>query len=106
MAILQLPVTSDSANYEFKTTLDDVVYSFSFRFNTRMGRWIMDVKTEDGINLVLGLPLLIGVKLLNQFADIRLPQGDLFMINLEDEFVDCGRNDLGENCLLLYNEAA
>jgi len=106
MAIKQLPVSSDSANYQFKTDLDGTTYIFKFRFNTRSDKWMMDISTEDGIKLLSGIPLLVEARLINRFVDVRLPQGTLFLINTKDEYVECGRYDLGNDCLLLYSEAA
>ncbi len=106
MALIQLPVNSDQANYEFKTTIDGTKYTFAFRFNTRADRWIMDIKTGSGDVLVTGIPLLAGVDFLARFnKDIRFPQGNLFLLNLIDENANPGRDDLGSNVLLVYQEA-
>jgi len=106
MAMVQLPVTSDRANYEFKTTLDGEKYSFAFRFNNRAGRWIMDIKTAMGAVIVAGIPLLAGVDFLAQFpAAEGLPPGSIFLLNLSDENESPGRDDLGANVLLMYQEA-
>lgn len=106
MALKQLPVNSDGGNYEFKTELDGVKYTLSFRFNTRLSQWIMDMATSDGTILLAGIPLLLGIDLLARFQSADIPQGNLFLINLESEYSECGRNDLGTNCLLMYQEAA
>ena len=106
MALVQLPVSSDRANYEFKTTLDGEKYTLSFRFNNRAGRWIMDIKTATGTVIVAGIPLLAGVDFLAQFqTKTDLPQGSLFLVNLTDENTSPGRDDLGVNTLLMYRKA-
>jgi len=106
MAFVQLPVSSDRANYEFKTTLDGVKYTLVFRFNNRAGHWIMDIKTASGAVIVTGILLLVGVDFLAQFqARQDLPHGNLFLLNLVDENVSPGRDDLGANVLLMYQEA-
>ncbi|MEW5803908.1 MAG: hypothetical protein AB1847_17575 [bacterium] len=103
LSLLQLPVKSDIGHYELKTELDKVKYTFSFRFNTRADRWIMDIKTDGGEILVAGIPLLAGVDFLSGFrADTRLPQGVLFLLNTVDENASPGRDDLGNNALLIY----
>lgn len=106
MALLQLPVSSGSANYEFKTELDGVKYTLRFRFNTRAGRWIMDIKTSQGGMLLAGIALLTGVDLLAQYrAYDGAPQGNMFLLNLQDENLSPGRDDLGNGVLLMYQEA-
>ena len=106
MSVVQLPVHADYSHYEFKTVLDGIKYGFVLRWNTRAGYWILDIKSSDETVLLSGIPLLIGVDLLAicQYADI--PQGKLFLVNLESEYTECGRDDLGENVLLMYQEAS
>lgn len=107
MALVQLPVSSGRANYEFKTTLDGVRYTLAFRWNERAGRWIMDIKTASGAVIVAGIPLLSGVDFLAQLKEVKsLPQGNLFILSLVDENSSPGRDDLGVNVLLMYQEAA
>ncbi len=107
MALLQLPVSSGSGKYEFKTTLDSVKYTLAFRYNTRAGRWIMDIKTGGGVIIVAGIPLLAGCDFLAQFqAYDDLPHGNLFLLNLVDENESPDRDNLGTDVLLMYQEAA
>ena len=105
MSLKQLPVRSDLPNYEFKTQLDGVKYIFAFRYNARAGRWIMDIKSSSDAMLLAGIPLVAGVDLLARFQRADIPGGNLFLVNLESEYSECGRYDLGENVLLMYQEA-
>lgn len=102
--MLELPVRSDIYDYEFRTSLDGTIYTIRTHYNTRMNRWVMDFKTADNIPIVLGIPLLLGTSLLSNYSDDRLPKGLLFLINIESENEECGMDDLGKNCLLLYEE--
>ena len=104
MALKIVPVTSNNFVYEFRTALDNVVYSISIRYNSRSNRWTMDVKDTDDIPLVMGIPLLQGTDLIDRFKDRRLPAGHFIMQSLEDETREAGREDLGENSLLLYED--
>lgn len=105
MALIKLPLRSDIPKSEFRVDLDGVTYTFAFRFNFRMERWIMDLKTENNVPLIMGIPVLIGTDFLERFQSADLPPGNLFAVNLEDEFVDADREDLGNNVIILYNEA-
>ena len=71
--MIELPVTSDYPSFKFKTTLEGTVYQFNLRYNERFERWILDILTSAGEDLVSGVPLLIGEPLLNRFKDERLP---------------------------------
>ena len=106
MALLKLPLRSDIPAYDFRIDLEGETYTFEFRFNERMGRWIMDLKTENNDPLIMGIPVLIGTDFLERFEVDGLPPGNLFAVNLESEFVDAGRDDLGNNVVIIYNEAA
>jgi hypothetical protein len=105
MAIKEIAVISSLPNYEFKTDLDSVTYILALRYNSRMDRWIMDIKTEDDDPIIMGRPILLGVSLLAQYVDPRLPDGDIFAINLGTTIQEAGKEDLGSNVLLLYQEA-
>jgi hypothetical protein len=106
MAIKEIAVVSSIPNYEFKTDLDGVTYTLAFRYNSRMDRWIMDIKTEDDDPIIMGIPILLGVSLVKRFADSRLPAGDIFAISTGTTTSEAGKEDLGENVLLLYQEAS
>ncbi len=105
MAILEIPVRADDFHYQFRVDLDGVTYILVMRFNKRADRWIMDIMTGGEEMIVAGVPLLLGTSLLARYADDRLPQGDLFVANMESDYEECGRDQLGANVLLLYREA-
>jgi len=100
--MLELPVSSNFSSYSFRTNLDGTVYAFNVRYNERMDRWVFDIMTTAEEYIVMGVPILLGVSLLGLYQDARLPTGVLFALNLENEYIEAGRNDLGINVLLLY----
>jgi len=105
MAIIQIPVRSDLYQYEFSCELDGTVYIFDIHYNSRKDRWIFGIKTSDGTEIVMGIPILVNYDLLGRFADSNLPPGTLFAINTESEHENAGELDLGDKVLLLYEEA-
>ncbi len=106
MALIQLPLRSDVPAFTFQTDLDATTYSFKFRYNSRMDRWSFDILTASNEPIVSGVLVVTGTLLLERFSDARLPQGDLFVLNKEDENVSPGRNDLQKNVFILYDEVA
>lgn len=98
----QIPVITDNRNYEFRISLDGVFFTLAFRFNFRMNRWFMDVKDGENVPLINGVPLLQGTDLIERFKAVTLPAGHFLMLNLEDETIEAGADDLGANSLLLY----
>ena len=105
MAFSKIPVRADLPSYEFRIDLDGSTYTLAFRFNERMNRWIMDIKTENNVPVLLGSPVLIGTDFLARFQSDSLPPGELFTINLKDNFVDADREAFGNDVIILYNEA-
>ena len=106
MALVILPLDNDVRNFEFRTDLDGIQFLFAFRFNERMDRWIMDIKTADDEPILMGTPILQGVTFLERFKIETLPPGRLFSINIQTLFEETGVEDLGKNLLVLYNEAS
>lgn len=106
MALFKLPVRSDIPSYEFRVDLEGTTYTFAFRFNERMERWVMDVKTENNIPILLGLPVLIGTDFFVRFQSDSLPPGQLFIINLKANFTEADRDAFGSDVITLYNESS
>ena len=105
MALIQLPLRNDVPAFTFQTDLDSVTFIFKFRHNSRMDRWAFDIQTANAEPIISGIPVLAGTSLLKRFEDDRLPEGELFVLNKEDETASPGRNDLQENVFILYDEA-
>ena len=106
MALIELPLRSDVPAFTFQTDLDGTTYSFKFQYNSRMDRWAFDISTANDDPIVSRVLVVTGTLLLERFSDARLPAGDLFVLNKEDENVSPGRNDLQKNVFILYDEAA
>ena len=103
--LVGVPLRKDVPSYQFRTELDSITYTLSIRYNSRMDRWIMDFNTENNSPLVTGIPLLLGTSLLTRFQIQGLPEGDLFLINIENENVEGNRDNFSENVQLFYQEA-
>lgn len=98
----KLPVTSDSPDYEFFTDLDTVTFLFRFKWIDRMNQWVLSVFDDQLSPVFEGWALVLGIDYIRLSADTRFPGGELRLVNYESEFTECGRNDLGETCQLVY----
>lgn len=105
MSLKILPIDGEDKNYEFKCDFDGVIYTLNVRYNSRMDRWILDIKTVDDEYILMGIPLLIGTDFIARFKDSRLPHGQLFIVNIPDQYTDAGEDELGTDALVFYNEA-
>ena len=104
MAILQLPVTSNVLAYKFKYELEGTVYSFNFRYNTRVDKWVFDILTNNEEPLVEGRPVFINYNLIGRFRDERLPPGTFICIDTTGNKLDPDDENFGVTHFFLYEE--
>lgn len=104
MALIKIPLKKDTYYYSYSISLDNETYILTFRYNTFYTRWIFDINTRLDEPIINGIPLAMGVDLLKRYADTRLPPGNLFLINMNDDFEDGTRDEFGNNIILLYLE--
>lgn len=102
MAILEIPIIYDEKRFEIRTSLDDVEYIFYFYWVSRNERWNLDIKTSDGEDLLLGIVLNVDREILRQFTIDGLPTGKLVLFDTGLTHTECGEDDLGNRCKLIY----
>lgn len=93
----------------FKQTikLSGVVYTMRARWNTVRSFWTIDLFDKNGEAILLGQKLVFNTDIFARYEDIRLPPGQLFCIDTGNESQKLnaiGRNDIGTNVLLIYEE--
>ena len=98
--VTQIPIDSNSFNYEFNTKVNDTHYTLGLYYNRRAGKWILNVSDQSGNPIVMGIPLLIGSKMFTRFVNEDLL--DLkyaFVYNKQSEYEEPGEDNLGTNIL-------
>tara|TARA_R110000803_G_scaffold13482_1_gene37859 strand:- start:9320 stop:9661 length:342 start_codon:yes stop_codon:yes gene_type:complete len=81
MALL-IPLQGISS-YVFTTSIEDFTYSFRVRWNTREGSWRLDIREVDGTPIVQGLKLAPNQNLTKGYKDSRLPEGNLYILDID-----------------------
>jgi hypothetical protein len=104
MAVLEIPIQLANKKFRQTTVLDGVSYIFSFSYNTRFLKWIMDIFNEDNEIVLSGIPLYSDRVLLNNYKHLAIPQGDLFCIDTEALNEDPNKNEFGTRFKLIYVE--
>ncbi len=93
-----------SSRWQMDMELDGDVYSLRFSYNAREAAWYLDI-LSDGTELLCGVKLVIGYRLLRQYRAIPgLPNGDFFVQDNEPES-QAGRIDfdnLGNRYMLVF----
>lgn len=83
MAILELPtLTTGEPHYVFRTQLEGVDYQFTMRFGERRNCWVLDMDTLDGVSILAGQMVTIGLDLLRRASMPERPPGVLWAANV------------------------
>lgn len=108
MANIQIPLRTDILAYSLKVTLEDVVYTLKFRWNSRLVKWIMDIRDVAGEPLLVGRVLYEGIPMIWRFVGRieGLPPGEFFVIDETGQNRDPDLETLGTDIKLVYAEAA
>lgn len=103
-----LPTFPDEPAVVFKTTLDGVRYTITYRWQERTASWYLDLATGQGEPLVSGVRLAVDwVPLAGHRAtDPRIPQGALLVYSTDRSNTSPpGFSDLGRRVRLAYHSA-
>ena len=88
--------------YRQDVTLSGARYVLELRYNTRMGRWLLDVLTTAEQPIVQGLPLLINTNLVTQYPAQALPPGALFVLDNSGNDLQPGLPSFLQSHVLVY----
>lgn len=105
MAILELPIRSDLSAYTFQVQLESAIYQFEFRFNQRLNRWIMDIEDQNGVDVLIGIPMLTDADLIGRFVMDGRPPGKLLAYDESGQNQNATQFDFGNPISLLYDES-
>lgn len=97
-----IPTRSDSPSFVETVSIGDTTYRLAFSWNEREGFWYMDISTDDDDPILLGLKLVANWELMRRFADERLPDGQILVLDQSGRDEDPGRNDLGDRVILVF----
>ena len=97
-----IPLRNDLPYFSLQVSLDDVVYTLTFRWNDRLSAWFMDIGNEDtSVTYSSGLRVVVGYPMAANSAG-RLPPGALIFVDMQGTDADPGIDELGQRVQLLY----
>lgn len=79
MSIQVIPTYSD-AFYDMVVNMEGTDYHLTFTYNQRENAYYFSIGTPDGDDIVNGIKIVSSWPLLKNWADPRLPAGDIFCI--------------------------
>ena len=104
--MLEIPTRNDLADYTEQVEILGTLYTLGFHWNTRDESWLMDIMSEDGTPILMGQKLVGDWKVTDRFVLEALPAGFFFTVDQTGEKKAPGRNDLGDDVMLIFVEDA
>lgn len=105
MSTFIIPVSETTDAFDEQVELDGLVYDLFFRWNARDNHWGMDIG-RDGTVLISSIKLVVTSDLLVQYRRIGdLPEGTLFVDDLDGLDNDPDDENFGDRVVLKYSES-
>jgi len=105
MSTFIIPVNDTTDAFDQDVELNGRIFKLLFRWNQRDNKWEMDI-VRDGVLLVAGITLVIIPDLLIQYRRISgMPEGMLFIDDLDGLDTDPNDINFGDRVVLKYTEA-
>lgn len=101
MAVDIIPTTSKVGAFSQTVELSGETFRLDFRFNTRDGRWFIDIFDDEDTEIRRGVKVLTNWTMLRAWTDGGRPPGDLQVFR-SDTDDDLGEDELGELIELFY----
>ena len=99
-SLFEIPITPSTAQ-KFAVTLNTVTYNFQLRWCDPSQCWILDISDIADTPIVLGIPLVTGTDLLEQYAYLGFVGGLFVYTDFSPDTVP-DFNSLGVNGHLYY----
>lgn len=102
------PYASDGGEqqpvHDYAVVLDGTEYRLKIHYRERNDRWYLSIYDADDEALLLTKKLSIDTRLLVNHVIDGLPPGDFILIDTSGSDVECGWDDFGTRCALVYIE--
>lgn len=106
MSFSEIPITDTESSFKIRTVLESIELVLRFDWNSRMEIWHLSILDSAETNLLMGLPMYVNRELISRFKINGLPPGRLMLYDASDTITECGRDDLGSRCKLIYEDSS
>jgi hypothetical protein len=90
------------ASYDYTVDLNGTEYRIKLFYRERQDRWYLDLLDADDVPILMGRILVIERPLLAQYVSDSSPAGELVLVDTAASDVECGFEDLGARCFLMF----
>lgn len=107
MGIFYIDTSTSATESEWDqiSEIDGREYVLRIYWNARAQGWYLDASDQDGVPILYGLRLIVGVKLGRQLVgDSRIWPGTMACVATTQDDSDPGQFDLGTRVLLIYDD--
>jgi len=102
---MQIIPFKELAAWQAQITLTNVIFLLYFRWNAMNKYWVMNIYNVNSQPILLGVKVVTNYDLTAQFEAITgMPAGDIFCQNINGNWFEIGRFDMGETNELIYYE--
>jgi len=106
MTVFVIPTSTTIPAYRQRVTLDGVTFNLRFRFNGRIGSWLVDFFKEDDTPIVYGRRCVIDWPMFRQHHHLEdSPEGQISVFDTTHRKIDPAIDDFGSRVLMLYFDA-
>ena len=99
--LLQIPL-QNFGYYKQTIVLDKVPYVFVLKYNNAYDYYSLDILNIDGVLLIAGLKLVLGVDILTPYVNNLLPQGKLYCIAKNSNIERVSKDNILTDIALIY----
>ena len=102
--MIEIELPNNEPIFDFKTTLDNIEYQFTFKWNVRGSFWVVDLAESDGTPIILGERLNTNLPLFSQYGyNDKLPNGTLWVTDIDTNNIEPALDSLGTRIKLVYD---
>ena len=96
---VSIPIRASVSIQKFDIALDNIVYQMVAKWNSRSEFWTLDIFDENGGDVVLGIALKLGARLLKQFG---LDMGEMIIVDDTNSGTEASLSSFGISTTLVY----
>lgn len=100
--MIYIDISNDLPYYSIQVSLDDIEYILTFKYNTRMDRWLFSFSESNGSIIFSGILLVLGINFFDLIADDRQPTGELRMYDTTQNANEPNKDNFGQTLKMIY----
>jgi hypothetical protein len=90
-------------SWQQEINLSGITYHLRFMWNSLNRFWSISIFDRDQLPIILGLKLVINFNITGQYRFNNF-SGDILTVDLSQDLIVIGRNDMGDKVQLFYSE--